>query len=145
MNDELMKCMFRDMYTACMDEEKIERIGLEPLHSMLKDLGGWPVLEENWDEDAFSWIDTVYTFREHGYSTDYLIDFSVGIDSKNSSWRVIDIDQVGKLFLEDKQSKMQYMILLNRNKLHPKLYLEEKELKESPCKLQILQNTLFPG
>ena len=35
----------------------------------------------------------IFRFREHGYSTDYLIDFSVVTDSKNSSWRVIDIDQ----------------------------------------------------
>ena len=35
----------------------------------------------------------MYTFREHGYSTDYIIDFSIVTNSKNSSWRVIDIDQ----------------------------------------------------
>ena len=34
------------------------------LQSMLKQLGGWPVLEAgDWDESTFSWIDTVYTFR----------------------------------------------------------------------------------
>jgi hypothetical protein len=36
----------------------------------------------------------VYRFRRAGYSTDYLVDFSIVTDSKNSSWRVIDIDQV---------------------------------------------------
>ena len=87
--------MARNVYKACMDLEKIEEVGLDPLKTMLKEMGGWPVLEgSNWDEDKFSWIDTVYTFRNHGYSTDYLIDFSIVTDSKNSSWRVIDIDQV---------------------------------------------------
>lgn len=85
--------MARNVYKACMDEDRIESIGLEPLKRMLTELGGWPVLEEDWQEDQFSWIDTVYKFRERGYSTDYLIDFSVVTDSKNSSWRVIDIDQ----------------------------------------------------
>ena len=86
--------MARNVYQACMDEEKIEEVGLEPLKEMLHKMGGWPVLEgDSWDEAAFSWIDTVYTFRRHGYSTDYLIDFSIVTDSKNSSWRVIDIDQ----------------------------------------------------
>ena len=33
-------------------------------------------------------------YCSQGYSTDYLIDFSIVTDSKNSSWRVIDIDQV---------------------------------------------------
>ena len=60
----------------------------------VQEMGGWPVLEGvDWDEESFSWIETVYTFRQHGYSTDYLIDFSIVTDSKNSSWRVIDIDQ----------------------------------------------------
>ena len=55
----------------------------------------------SWDEAGFSWIEAVYTFRQHGYSTDYLIDFSIVTDSKNSSWRVIDIDQVNLLPCRD--------------------------------------------
>ena len=90
--------LYSDVYKACMDEEKIERTGLGPLLEMLKTLGGWPVLsspDNPWDETTFDWMETVYTFRRHGYSTDYLVDFSIVTDSKNSSWRVIDIDQVG--------------------------------------------------
>jgi len=86
--------MARNVYKACMDLDKIEDGGLDPLKDMLKEMGGWPVLEgDSWDEESFNWIESVYTFRQHGYSTDYLIDFSIVTDSKNSSWRVIDIDQ----------------------------------------------------
>jgi len=85
--------MARNVYKACMDVDKIEEIGLDPLKKMLVELGGWPVLEENWDDEKFSWQETVYALRKAGYSTDYLIDFSIGTDSKNSSWRLIDIDQ----------------------------------------------------
>ena len=86
--------MAKDVYKACMDEELIEEIGLDPLKETLKKMGGWPVLEgSDWREETFSWIETVYMFRKNGYSTDYLIDFSIVTDSKNSSWRVIDIDQ----------------------------------------------------
>ena len=47
-----------------MDLNKIEEVGLDPLKTMLKQMGGWPVLEGNtWDETKFNWIDTVYTFR----------------------------------------------------------------------------------
>ena len=28
-----------------------------------------------------------------GYSVDYFVDFSVTTDLKNSSWRILDIDQ----------------------------------------------------
>ena len=52
-----------------------------------------------WKEDDFSWIETTYKFRENSYSTDLLIDFSIGTDIKNSSWRVIDIDQASLLIL----------------------------------------------
>lgn len=33
------------------------------------------------------------TFRKHGYSTDYLFDFSIATDIKNSTWRTIYFDQ----------------------------------------------------
>jgi len=84
----------RSVYHACMNEPLIEEIGLQPLKDKLRSMGGWPVLEGNdWQEDEFSWIETTYKFRENSYSTDLLIDFSIGTDIKNSSWRVIDIDQ----------------------------------------------------
>ena len=72
-----------------MDLDKIEEVGLDPLKKMLNKMGGWPVLEgDAWDEGKFNWIDTVYTFRNHGYSTDYLIDFSIVTDSKVISIRL---------------------------------------------------------
>ena len=124
-----------------MDEDKIEEIGLQPLKDMLHKMGGWPVLEgDSWDETLFSWIETVYTFRQHGYSTDYLIDFSIVTDSKNSSWRVIDIDQaslgMSREYLingmedDDVTSYYNYMVnvavLLGADRVQA-----EKELKES--------------
>ena len=32
-------------------------------------------------------------FRANGYSTDYLFDFSIATDLKNSTWRTIYFDQ----------------------------------------------------
>eukprot|EP00092_Neocalanus_flemingeri_P081366 GFUD01101616.1.p1 GENE.GFUD01101616.1~~GFUD01101616.1.p1 ORF type:complete len:767 (-),score=189.44 GFUD01101616.1:111-2411(-) len=133
--------MAKDVYKACMDEEMIEEVGLDPLKETLKKMGGWPVLEGSaWDEENFSWIETVYTFRKHGYSTDYLIDFSIVTDSKNSSWRVIDIDQaalgmsreylISGLDDDDVTSYYNYMVnvavLLGAERT-----LAERELKES--------------
>merc|ERR1712158_68687 len=84
----------RSVYHACMNEPLIEEIGLQPLKDKLQSMGGWPVLEGNdWKEADFSWIETTYKFRKNSYSTDTLINFSIGTDIKNSSWRVIDIDQ----------------------------------------------------
>ncbi|XP_065215808.1 neprilysin-2 isoform X2 [Planococcus citri] len=83
----------KNLYKACMDRNKIEEVGLEPALKMLKRLGGWPVLEANWDEGSFTWRDSVYKFRKEGFSVDYFIDFSVATDLKNTTVRIIDIDQ----------------------------------------------------
>ena len=47
----------RDQFLSCMNLEKIEEIGLTPLLDLLKKFGGWPVLEDNWNEENFNWYD----------------------------------------------------------------------------------------
>lgn len=71
--------------------DRIEELGLEPSKTVLKRLGGWPVLEENWDEGSFDWRQSVYKFRKEGFSVDYFFDFSVTADLKNSTRRIIDV------------------------------------------------------
>ncbi|XP_060518791.1 neprilysin-2 isoform X1 [Cylas formicarius] len=84
----------KKLYRACMNKTLIEGEGLTIIHSILKELGGWPVLDgERWRDGDFDWRKSVYRFRKVGYSVDYFIDFSVGIDVKNSTKRIIDLDQ----------------------------------------------------
>ncbi|KAI5641316.1 peptidase family m13 domain-containing protein [Phthorimaea operculella] len=84
----------KTLYQACMNKTMIESRGVQPLLSMLKRLGGWPVLDgDNWDEAGFSWVESVFKFRRAGYSVDYFIDFSISVDVKNSTKRIIDLDQ----------------------------------------------------
>ncbi|XP_026670737.1 neprilysin-2 isoform X1 [Ceratina calcarata] len=86
--------LVKNLYKACMNKTLIEQQGLDPLLNILRKLGGWPVLEGGqWNEDAFNWKESVYKFREMGYSVDYFIDFSIGVDLKNSTKRIIDLDQ----------------------------------------------------
>ncbi|KAL1452805.1 hypothetical protein WDU94_007000 [Cyamophila willieti] len=93
-DDKTAQTTFKNLYKACMNVKNIETIGLDPMKKMLQDLGGWPVLEgENWNEETFSWKDSVYKFHEHGYSVDYFIDFSIVINVKNNTERIIDLDQ----------------------------------------------------
>ena len=84
----------KSLYQSCMNTEKIEEKGLNPLTDFLKRMGGWPLLEgDSWNQDGFKWFEMVYRFRDEGFSVDYLVDFSVDTDLKNSSWRVLDLDQ----------------------------------------------------
>ncbi|XP_045542231.1 neprilysin-2 isoform X1 [Papilio machaon] len=84
----------KTLYKACMNKSVIEARGVKPLLDIMKRFGGWPVLEgDNWNEHAFAWDDSVYRFRTAGYSVDYFLDFSISVDVKNSTKRIIDLDQ----------------------------------------------------
>jgi membrane metallo-endopeptidase-like protein 1 len=48
-----------------------------------------------WKDAGYIWYEQVYRFRDKGYSVDYLVDFSVTTDLKNSSRRILDLDQPG--------------------------------------------------
>jgi len=50
----------RTHYRSCIDEDTLERKGVEPLKRKLKEIGGWPVLEgDNWNsENNFTWLET---------------------------------------------------------------------------------------
>ncbi|XP_057331077.1 neprilysin-2-like isoform X3 [Microplitis mediator] len=86
--------LVKTLYKSCMNKTVIEEQGLTPLLSIVKKLGGWPVLEgDMWKDDEFNWMTSVFKFREMGYSVDYFIDFSIGVDLKNSTKRVLDLDQ----------------------------------------------------
>lgn len=84
--------LLKKLYKACMNKGAIEADGLNTIKEILHGLGGWPVLEgPEWDDGQFDWRQSVYKFRRTGYSVDYFLDFSVGIDLKNSSRRIIDV------------------------------------------------------
>lgn len=56
-------------------------------------------MENQWNETEFNWKESVYKFRKMGYSVDYFIDFSIGVDLKNSTKRIIDVRIHGKKFM----------------------------------------------
>nr|CAD7393457.1 unnamed protein product [Timema cristinae] len=68
----------KDLFRSCINKSRIEERGLGPFRELLKELGGWPVLEgDSWKEADFTWLNTVYKFRKAGYSVDYFMDFSL--------------------------------------------------------------------
>lgn len=84
--------LLKKLYKVCMNKTAIETDGLKTMKTILKDLGGWPVLDgDDWNAASFDWRQSVYKFRKTGYSVDYFLDFSVGIDLKNSTNRLIDV------------------------------------------------------
>lgn len=77
-----------------MDYDKLEELGVQPLLDLLKELGGWPVLDgDKWDSKDFNWVTFTHRVNKIGLSIDSLITFSLGADDKNTSFRVIGLDQ----------------------------------------------------
>ncbi|XP_014244702.1 neprilysin-2-like [Cimex lectularius] len=80
-------------YNLCMDERKIERDGYEPLLKVFKEVGGWPVLEDEWDANgSWSWLDTIYKFREIGIDVNYLINLEFQTVNTSSTVFTITIN-----------------------------------------------------
>lgn len=55
----------------------------------LNKLGGWPVLEDKWNEDEFDWEEITYKLHRYGFGSSYLFRLYVFLDPKNSSRTVI--------------------------------------------------------
>ncbi|KAH8417201.1 hypothetical protein KR222_006349, partial [Zaprionus bogoriensis] len=83
------------LYRACMNKTLIESLGAQPIAKVAKELGGWPLIEgDSWNADnTWTWQEQVKKFRTAGFSMDYIIDFSIGVDLQNSTKRIIDLDQ----------------------------------------------------
>lgn len=71
----------------------IEQLGGKPIADISESLGGWPVVKgDMWDpKDTWTWQETIKKFRRLGLSMDYIVDFSISVDLKNSTTRVIDV------------------------------------------------------
>ncbi|RXG68310.1 Neprilysin-21 [Armadillidium vulgare] len=83
--------LVKNLYKSCMNIDLIQRKGLEPLKTIIKILGGWPVVEgEDWNESQFDWVELVYKMRKFGYPEVNLLSFGITTDMKNSSWRIIE-------------------------------------------------------
>lgn len=68
-------------------------MGAEPLLALLRELGGWPVLEgDAWNNTDYDWVQQMARLRN--YNNDILISEWVAADITNSSNHII---QVGSL------------------------------------------------
>ncbi|XP_057335025.1 neprilysin-2-like [Microplitis mediator] len=64
------------IHKACMDESARGDKALDVLKNVIKNLGGWPILEgEAWKEADFDWIDFISNAKKAGYNINYFIDW----------------------------------------------------------------------
>lgn len=70
--------------------DHIRQIGDEPIREVLKQLGGWPVITENWITPNFS-IEHLLGRIRGVYNEGFIIEQWVGPDDKNSSMNIIQV------------------------------------------------------
>lgn len=98
-SDHKMVKFVRNMFRGCINKTEINSVGLQTVKKVIKELGGWPLLEgASWDEKNFDWIKATYKLRELGY--DYSIFFKVVVshDFKETgyNYQVIFLRGCGK-------------------------------------------------
>lgn len=81
----------KNLFRSCMNYEAIEKRGIEPLLALIEKFGGWPLLDDNWDEKNFDWLKLTATLRK--YNNDILIVQWVGADIQDSNHNIIQFDQ----------------------------------------------------
>ncbi|RWS24715.1 membrane metallo-endopeptidase-like protein 1-like protein, partial [Leptotrombidium deliense] len=88
----------RVIYKQCNDEQAIEKIDDTILKKILKQLGGWPVVEgDKWNEAEFDWINVTYKLRDLGYSFDHFISAGVGVDYRKTEDYILSVGEASLL------------------------------------------------
>ncbi|XP_031626097.1 neprilysin-2-like [Contarinia nasturtii] len=79
--------------TACMDEETLEIQGIAPMVEILDKYGGWPVVKGDWDSEKWDWMEAYQNMSSDGLDDNILFSLNILTDQRNSSRRVLDLDQ----------------------------------------------------
>ncbi len=74
----------RLLYDTCINETKIETDGIEPVLSLINELGGWPILQgSSWNSSTFNLSNLLLKLRQYNYNIIFRINTDT--DEKNSS------------------------------------------------------------
>lgn len=67
--------LMKKFYATCMDEDTLDKLGVQPMKVIIEQLGGLPVVDgDRWDSSRFSWINTTYKLRDLGFNHNLLIN-----------------------------------------------------------------------
>ncbi|CRK97828.1 CLUMA_CG011204, isoform A [Clunio marinus] len=83
----------KKFYQACYNTDTIETLGTSPITAVFNQQGNWPVTVQNWDESSWTWENAIAMASSFGYSPSYIFSFSISTDNKESTKRIIRIDQ----------------------------------------------------
>lgn len=62
---------------------------MQPLHDILTTMGGWPIIESDWNDDSFDLISLLSELRL--YNNRYLVEMWVSSDDRNSTNNILQV------------------------------------------------------
>ncbi|GJQ69916.1 Nep2 [Trypoxylus dichotomus] len=93
-SDSKALVLSKKYYKACIDTKSIDNMALTHMQAFLAQFGDWPVVRaDNWNEAEFDWVQTIGLIEKEGFNSNLLMSLAIGVDSKNSSKRIITIDE----------------------------------------------------
>ncbi|PAV57490.1 hypothetical protein WR25_23617 [Diploscapter pachys] len=81
-------------FHKCLDEEELERTGLQAIKEVVDWVGGWPaVVGDNWQQWNYTWEEQLARVLNKTGVNAVILEMSVTHDPANSSRSVIEMDQ----------------------------------------------------
>ncbi|CAL1540751.1 unnamed protein product [Lymnaea stagnalis] len=80
------------LYKSCLNTSQIEEKGDQPIRDVIKEVGGWPVIDNAWSQDDFVLEDVLGKMRGK-YGLPVFFNCAVGADDKNSTVNILQMDQ----------------------------------------------------
>lgn len=74
-----------------MNTTLTEKNALTFIKKVFKEMGGWPLIESNWNEKKFDWKQLLYRLRRGGWHHDIFIKMYIDIDMQNTSRRILTV------------------------------------------------------
>lgn len=71
----------KGLFRKCLNTEDIERDNLTSIKEVIKEVGGWPILDE--ENKKFDWVGATYKLRDLGYPFSIFINMDVTRDAEN--------------------------------------------------------------
>lgn len=77
---------------ACLDLEKMESHGIQPMVDIMHSYGGWPtVIGDLWNARSWEWYNVIGPVLNDGLGISLLIRVDVTTNQRNSTARVLDV------------------------------------------------------
>lgn len=77
------------IFTNILD--MIEKLQLKPIKALQKLMGGWPVIDNEWNEGSWSWQKMVKDLEKIGFPANFVFELTLGSDVKNTSKRTLGV------------------------------------------------------